>query len=154
GAQAPALEDRQGQRRSHPADLRAAAPDEVGEQRLLADIGSQIDVGIELRPRNADAPGGGLGPPARRRELRPPSEELGGKLGGKTERPELRAARPLDGGSAVGTRAEEGGDAVSRLGNLLLERRHLRACRGCAGLGLLELRTGIEAVVDAPGYEA
>ena len=147
--QAAGSEDRQRDGRPDGAEIRAAVVEHVQPERIDADEGGEIHIGVELRLLLVDAVQLRFGLQARRNHIGTASEQVGGELAGQAEWTVELDRRARDRQAAIRTCAEQRGQAVALQADLFVEREQLGLGAGQARLGLAQRALGFEAVGEA-----
>ena len=152
-AQASAIEQRQRDRRPDAADVRSVLAQQVQPQRLHADKGRQVDVGVELGALLLDPAGLRLGLEPACDHIGPPAQQVERELRRQAERLLELDAGPLDRQSAVGSGADQQRNPVPLQADLFVELQQ-RALGGRApGVGLAHAGAVFHPVVEALGQQ-
>src|SRR6185437_10602192 len=138
GAKAPAVEDREAQRRARRDGAARGGKESRGAEALQSHQGDEVHVRIEARLRRIDAVRRGRDPPALGDQVRPPAEELRRNARGESDRLEPARGRARDGEPAIRAFARERRELMPRERDRLLELLDALARGGNRGFGLLE----------------
>ena len=141
------FKDRQGDRRTDAAEAGAGLGQHVEAQRLVADQAHQIDVGIEVRLGGLDPLGFGFRRQPCRHDIRPAADQFGLQIGGQAEGADGAGLRSRNGQAAVGTLADQGGDAVLGEANRFIQGGEFGFGRGAPGMGAILRRLGLKPLV-------